>query len=75
MLAQISGSLAMRRSADWDGRVAGLWSSAGGGRGKRLHVAIAPFEKLSSLVRARVEEEAECLGVFLGLPAEVRWSR
>ncbi len=70
------------RSAGWissvvlvGGRVAGLWSSTGSGRGKRLHVAIEPFEKLSSLVRARVEEEAEGLGVFFGLPTEVRFAR
>lgn len=56
-----------------NGRVAGVWSNEI--RGKRLCVAVQPFEKLSAGVRARVSEEAEALGRFLGLSAEVRIAR
>ncbi len=68
------------RTAGWitptvmvNGRVAGVWSNEI--RGKRLRVRVEPFEKLSAKVRARVSQEAEALGQFLGLSAEVRIAR
>ncbi|MDX1533992.1 MAG: winged helix DNA-binding domain-containing protein [Thermoplasmata archaeon] len=67
------------RKAGWisptllvDGRVAGIWSQKG--KGKRLEVAVDPFEPLDAAVREAVEAEVADLGRFLGQEAELVFS-
>jgi uncharacterized protein YcaQ len=66
------------KSAGWlapvvlvDGRVAGIWSSER--VNKCLLIDIDPFEKMPKKIRSAIEHEAEQLGVFLELPAEIKF--
>ncbi|HEV2689532.1 MAG TPA: winged helix DNA-binding domain-containing protein [Bryobacteraceae bacterium] len=54
-----------------DGRVAGIWSSQRAG--KRLLIEIEPIEKLTKKTRSLLEQEAESLGKFLELSAEISY--
>ena len=51
------------------GRVAGVWSSKRSGQ--RLRMTVATFHTVSSRTRKRIEAEANRLGRFRGLEAEV----
>ena len=55
-----------------DGGIAGVWSYKI--QGRRLQVSIEPFAKLAAGVRSRISLEAQALGVFLALPAEVSFA-
>ncbi len=66
------------RQAGWispvvllNGRVIGTWTYTR--RGKRLSFEMSPFQKLSKIIRAGIEEEAASLGVFLEAPWEVKY--
>lgn len=48
-----------------DGLAAGLWERKK--RGKRIELTVTPVKKLSRVQRAELEQEAERIGVFLGL--------
>jgi Winged helix DNA-binding domain len=50
-----------------DGRAVGIWDSER--TGKRLRVTLRPWGRVSSAVRADVDEEARRLGRFLDAPA------
>jgi hypothetical protein len=67
------------RQAGWlsqvllvDGRIVGVWTHER--TGKRLEVAIEPFEKLPRWVKAGAEREAKRLQEFLGGSLSVTWS-
>ncbi len=67
------------RKAGWispvvllDGHVTGVWSQTR--RGKRLVIAIEPFEKLSKAVQTLIEAEATSLATFLHATSEVTFS-
>jgi hypothetical protein len=55
-----------------DGGIAGVWSYKI--QGGRLQVTIEPFAKLAAGVRSRISLEAQALGAFLALPAEVAYA-
>jgi hypothetical protein len=66
------------RNAGWisptilsNGRVIGVWSHAN--RGRRLILKIEPFEKLTRVVRGRIEEEASRLEAFFETPCDVKF--
>lgn len=68
------------KSAGWlapvvlvDGRVAGIWSSTRANH--RLLIDMDPFEKMPKKLRSAIEHEAEQLGEFLELSAEIRFRR
>jgi len=67
------------RKAGWlspvvlvDGRVAGVWSAAKS-RG-RLTITVEPFRRLGREIRDGVAAEADDVGRFFGLAAEVRYA-
>jgi len=53
-----------------DGGIIGVWSYTR--RAKNWLLEIAPFEKFSKTVRAKIEEEAASLGEFLGASREIK---
>jgi hypothetical protein len=55
-----------------DGGIAGVWSYKI--QGGRLQVTIEPFAKLAAGVRSRINLEAQALGAFLAVPAEVAFA-
>ena len=68
------------RQAGWvspvvvvDGKVAGVWSQEPSGR--RVHVAVQPFAKLSAAQKNEIAEEAGRLGTFLGVEAVVSYTQ
>jgi hypothetical protein len=56
-----------------DGIAAGVWNKQK--RGKTLELRVDPFQPLSSADKKSIREEANGLGEFLGLTAEVPFSR
>jgi Winged helix DNA-binding domain len=52
-----------------DGLAVGVWERER--RGRRLEVRIEPFTRLSAAARRRLAEEADRLGEFLDVPAEL----
>jgi hypothetical protein len=55
-----------------DGGIAGVWSYKI--QGGRLQVTIEPFGRLAPGVRSRINLEAQALGAFLALQAEVAFA-
>jgi len=55
-----------------DGGIAGVWSYKI--QSGRLLVTIEPFGKLAAAMRSRISLEAQALGAFLALPAEVAFA-
>jgi hypothetical protein len=55
-----------------DGGIAGVWSYRI--QGRRLLVTIEPFARLAAGARSRISLEAQALGAFLALPAEVAFA-